>query len=634
MCKDTVERLLREIYGEVRRNYRIKIGTLPEDYHGQRIYGQLSTIYSALQNCRGSTEFVRARNIEADYFVPEPGFIVEFDESQHFTEPRKIALSYYPSDLKTGFSREAWVKHCDEIHAHDDEPPFRDEQRAWYDTLRDFLPEIKGFLPTVRLYAKEREWCRMDPSKDEDREKMKNIISERQRNTDIEAIADPNPKFGRVIIAGPWEGNITRAKALMEDIIQQWPTQDRVAFFVTPGAFLRFPWPEHFPAPSDNLHPPEETLTLLRNTAQEYCDRLLDEKLRSDLARHADYLTIGIDSADETKSNGYQVEFVAVVDLKTNQYFWTGKSYPDSPQQNRLIRVSDLSSHFIQIPIGKVMVLGCHDLKMFSNRGRAAANTVPGSTWRKTVHQEIDQLITQEKPVIILQHPHTTDRYRSWYTEWNELASRCPPEVTYISSGLYYYYGEKCRSSLADVRKYTRRGPSIDFVVHVEGTHQSTATIAENLPGKTKPEEPEKRIPAKAQKQYHPEFENLIETYREMAGPLFRKGGTSSKENYVVKIKEMPPGVMYYFCHFPQEKKFSVELAVNKARAPQFETMIRDLKQKPFERLPDSTFWEQKTKDGTWLRLQFFYPDDAPAFTVVQGMFDLIDQSYPEIAQY
>ncbi len=113
VCKDTVERLLRELYGEVRRNYRIKIGTLPEDYHGQRIHGQLSTIYSALQNYRGFTEFVRAQYIEADFFVPEPGFIVEFDESQHFTEPRKIALSYYPSDLKTGFSREVWIKHCD-----------------------------------------------------------------------------------------------------------------------------------------------------------------------------------------------------------------------------------------------------------------------------------------------------------------------------------------------------------------------------------------------------------------------------------------------------------------------------------------------------------------------------------------
>jgi len=39
----------------------------------------------------------------------------------------------------------------------------------------------------------------------------------------------------------------------------------------------------------------------------------------------------------------------------------------------------------------------------------------------------------------------------------------------------------------------------------------------------------------------------------------------------------------------------------------------------------------QKTKDGTWLRLQIFYPDVAPPFTVVQGMFDLIEQSYPEI---
>lgn len=142
---------------------------------------------------------------------------------------------------------------------------------------------------------------------------------------------------------------------------------------------------------------------------------------------------------------------------------------------------------------------------------------------------------------------------------------------------------------------------------------------------------PEKKRTSAIQETYRPEFDAVIATYKQMAGSNFRKGGTSSKENYIVKIKKTPSGVMYFFCHFPKDKKFSIELNVNKTRAPQFESTIMDLKQKPFERLPDSTFWEQKTKDGTWLRLQFFYPDNALPVTVVQGMFDLIDQSYPEI---
>jgi len=175
-CKDTVERMLRSIYGEVHSNYHIELGTRPGDYLGTPYHESLVNIFSALQQYRGFTEFVRARYVFADFFVPNPGFVVEFDESQHFTEPRRIALSTYPSDLRIGFSRETWMKHCDEIHAYDNDPPFRDEQRAWYDTLRDFLPAYKGFLPTIRLYAREMEWCKLDTENPRDISVFKNLL--------------------------------------------------------------------------------------------------------------------------------------------------------------------------------------------------------------------------------------------------------------------------------------------------------------------------------------------------------------------------------------------------------------------------------------------------------------------------
>jgi hypothetical protein len=623
--------MLQAVYGTVYHRYRIHLGTLPGDYGTQPFYTSLSSIYHALENHRGFTDFVSARYVDADFFIPNPGFIVECDESQHFTKSRGITLKNYPDNKKVGFSLKDWISRCDELDKHDNDPPSRDEQRAWYDTVRDFLPEIKGFQPTIRLYAGELDWCGMDPEKEEDRESFKKILLEHQSYPCLEIFPDPHPIFGRVIITGPWEGNITKAKALIEDVIRQWPNQDRVAFFITPGGFLKFPWPDDFPAPKNNLDPPEETLNLLRDAARKYCDQFLDEELRADFARHIDYLTIGIDSSDEKKKNGYQVEFVATVDLKTNQYYWTGKSYPDVPQQHRLIRVSDLSSHFILIHIGKVMVLGCHDLKMFSNRGRKAASRAKKQTWRKSVHQEIDQLVKREKPMIIVQHPHTTDRYGSWYAEWNELASHCPLEVRYISAGLYYNYGKKCRSSLADVRKYTRRGSSIDFILHLNHPDRVNNIITEDPPKIIAQGDAENKIPAEYGERYPREFESLIDTYRQMAGPLFKKGGTSSKENYIVKIKKTPPGVLYFFCYFPKEKKFSVELNVNATRAPQYESTIKDLKQKRFERLPNATFWEQKTKSATWLRLQFFYPEDTPPQIIVQGMFDLVNQTYEKI---
>lgn len=175
-CKVRVRELLEKIYGQVITNYRIPLGTKPEALHEHPWYRALSEIYTALQDHRGFTDFVRASFVDVDFFLPEQNMIVEFDESQHFTEPRRIALSHYPSDLKTGFSRECWMKHCDETRAYDNDPPFRDEQRAWYDTLRDFIPAIKGFWPTVRLYSREMEWCKLNPEKSEDVEKIKTML--------------------------------------------------------------------------------------------------------------------------------------------------------------------------------------------------------------------------------------------------------------------------------------------------------------------------------------------------------------------------------------------------------------------------------------------------------------------------
>ena len=175
-CKVRVRQLLEKIYGTVIPNYRIHLGTRPEELREHPRYSVLNDIYSALQNHRGFSEFVRAAYVDVDFFLPDQKMIVEFDESQHFTEPRKIALSRYPSDLNNGFSRDAWMRHCNEIRAYDNDPPFRDEQRAWYDTLRDFIPEANGIRPTVRLFARDMAWCSLDVNNVKDIQKFQHLI--------------------------------------------------------------------------------------------------------------------------------------------------------------------------------------------------------------------------------------------------------------------------------------------------------------------------------------------------------------------------------------------------------------------------------------------------------------------------
>lgn len=167
-CKTRVEELLVLLYGECRPNDRFGWPTRLPAYDSTPLYPALRRIAAALKTYRGFglTDFVRRSTLAgSDYWVPDPGFLVEFDESQHFTHPRKLALAAYPDAHPLGFPRRRWMALCDEVGAQDNDPPFRDEQRAWYDALRDLVPSLHGLRPTIRLYASDLVWCSLDPER-------------------------------------------------------------------------------------------------------------------------------------------------------------------------------------------------------------------------------------------------------------------------------------------------------------------------------------------------------------------------------------------------------------------------------------------------------------------------------------
>ena len=176
-CKLTIEKMLRKLYGDVKTNYKFAIGTLPDDFKDSLFYRKIGDIFSTLKKCRGYEDFVRANTLpNVDFYAPNPGFIVEFDESQHFTFCRKESLLKYPDALKIGFDVDRWIELCEKIGAKDNDPPFRDEQRAWYDTLRDFLPTIQRLNPTIRLFSKDISWCNLNPEEQYDIEKFKTLL--------------------------------------------------------------------------------------------------------------------------------------------------------------------------------------------------------------------------------------------------------------------------------------------------------------------------------------------------------------------------------------------------------------------------------------------------------------------------
>lgn len=94
----------------------------------------------------------RARMLELDFFLPQYGLGVEFDERQHFTVERKIALAAYPA-TDFPFDRTKWAELCsDSILDYD--PPCRDWQRAFRDSVRDFRCKANN-LTLLRIFYRE-----------------------------------------------------------------------------------------------------------------------------------------------------------------------------------------------------------------------------------------------------------------------------------------------------------------------------------------------------------------------------------------------------------------------------------------------------------------------------------------------
>ncbi|OFV68580.1 MAG: hypothetical protein SCAL_000256 [Candidatus Syntrophoarchaeum caldarius] len=291
-CKETIRKLLEKIYGRVEENYKFRVGTLPEDFKNTPYYSELKKIYEKLQNHRGYKDFVKAKTLpNCDFFVPNPGFIVEFDESQHFTLPRKITLGEYPTNLELGFSKEKWIRLCEKIDAKDNDPPYRDEQRAWYDTLRDFLPTILGLQPTVRLFAKDFIWCSLNPNNPEDVDRFQKMIELGSKYWKIQVKEDPNPFLARIIIADDWRGEPEEAKKLLENIYQKWPKGKKVKFIITCGGFIQFEWPRSVSKETigDSKNPNNRVVNILVAKAKESIKSVLTENLRNKLQEVTDY---------------------------------------------------------------------------------------------------------------------------------------------------------------------------------------------------------------------------------------------------------------------------------------------------------------------------------------------------------
>ena len=179
-CKERIRGLLAAVYGDCRAGHRFPWSAQPNDYAGTPIGDLLKRICAGLGDYRGHRDFIKSAQMPpCDFYVIDPPFILEFDESQHFSRPRLVTLSFYPDNIAMGFPVTRWQELCREIAAADDAPVDRDERRAWYDTLRDLLPILHGLAPTVRLYAGELAWCSLNPSSEPSRDAFRALLQDR-----------------------------------------------------------------------------------------------------------------------------------------------------------------------------------------------------------------------------------------------------------------------------------------------------------------------------------------------------------------------------------------------------------------------------------------------------------------------
>ena len=260
--------------------------------------------------------------------------------------------------------------------------------------------------------------------------------------------------------------NIERASNMLHAAFtsREWP--GKALFAVTPGGFIRGKIPKawHGEKGWKSRNVDFESLV-------EHATPLVNEVLKARVLRvarpRARYLTLGIDLLREPdiwklrrKGMGVHIELVCVVDLQTgNPIHWTGKSYPTQYQENWLVQVVNLESHLFRCSRNRVLILGCHDLNMFSERSKSLA--VRGSQKYKRISR-MRKLATEFRPTIVLQHPHSTDSPRIWQTAWSgvrNLLANNAGALRYWASGIAYFNGHvkgKKRAKLPDVLAGTR----------------------------------------------------------------------------------------------------------------------------------------------------------------------------------
>ena len=275
---------------------------------------------------------------------------------------------------------------------------------------------------------------------------------------------DRTPDLVRLIVRG-WTyfngqlDNRKEARAMLLDAFASpsWPPS-AATLAVTPGGFIRTRLPRDYDG-GRGWNSKNRDLQKLIPTAEAAVEAVTRGEVL-DLARQrVRFLTLGVDlNVERHKEQRLQhnhrcrptcpstcthAELVAVVDMSSGRVVrWTGKSYPVDSQQHTLVHVTDLRSHLLDIGSERLLVLGCHDLQMFIDRGRKSSHA---PTPKETRRQRMRRLVRKFKPTMVLHHPHSTYSPRVWNSAWGATRSLLPTTRVW-ASGIAFCGNPKSKS--------------------------------------------------------------------------------------------------------------------------------------------------------------------------------------------
>ena len=304
----------------------------------------------------------------------------------------------------------------------------------------------------------------------------------------------PLPRIVRIVVDGRTyrsrsSDNFAEARDMLSRAFasNSWPS-GKATFAITPGGFIRTPLPRSYRG-HRGWDSRKRDLNKVMPHAQDAVDAVMCKQVLKAARRRVRFLTLGVDlngsRNKEDRINGdhecrrtcpwtcTHAELVAVLDTTSGEVVhWTGKSNPTTGQQHTLVHVKDLGTHFLELGSERLLLLGCHDLHLFSGRGR---QSIHNPTPKEERCQRMLDRAQEFEPTIILHHPHTTYSPNVWNGAWGGTQVRVPTADVRVSGIAFYGNPEPEHSwkpwqTLGTTRAATASGDGIfDVVIHGYG---------------------------------------------------------------------------------------------------------------------------------------------------------------------